>query len=195
MLGYGALAPAREYNATITSENEACVANEPIESNTQVDNEHNSPPPQTAEDPRYEGATPPGYDWPTHGGYLGCLLGVMFACLLAPLGYIAVGFLGAFLAQPLGAVGVAIAVLVTIIGYLAIFIGLTRLGWRMGKRFLREYPQPVRPVWGEDDEEDGVVIVDADPPHVVDADQQPATGSNQPDGDDEAGAEREATAR
>ncbi|HEU0027861.1 MAG TPA: hypothetical protein VFQ25_12155 [Ktedonobacterales bacterium] len=110
----------------------------------------------------------------------------MFACLLAPLGYIVVGFLGAFLAQPLGTLGVGIAVAVTVIGYVALFVLLARLGWRMGKRFLREYPQPVRPVWGEDD--DDVVIVDADPPRVVDADSSP--------GDDGAtGDESEAAAR
>ncbi|HEX8998011.1 MAG TPA: hypothetical protein VF812_18425 [Ktedonobacterales bacterium] len=115
------------------------------------------------EDERYRGATPPGYDWPTHGGYLGCLLGVMTACLLAPLGYIVFGFLGAFLARPLGGVGFALAVIVTVAAYLAIFVGLTRLGWFMGRRFLREYEQPARPVWGEDDEEDYPIVVDADP--------------------------------
>ncbi len=116
------------------------------------------------EDERYRGATPPGYDWPTHGGYLGCLLGTMTGCLLAPLGYIVFGFLGAFLVHPLGGFGVALAVILTAGAYLAVFIGLTRLGWFMGKRFLREYEQPARPVWGEDDEEDYPRIVDADPP-------------------------------
>jgi hypothetical protein len=93
----------------------------------------------TSADP--EGATPPGYDWPTHGGYLGCLIAVMLACLLAPLGYIVVGFLGAFLAGPLDGFGVAVAIALTVIGYLALFVGLARLGWRMGRRYLREYPQ------------------------------------------------------
>lgn len=114
-------------------------------------------------DERYLGATPPGYDWPTHGGYLGCLLGVMTACLLAPLGYIMFGFLGALLTRPLGGFGFALAIIVTVAGYLAIFVALTRLGWFMGKRFLREYEQPSRPVWGEDDVEDYPLVVDADP--------------------------------
>jgi hypothetical protein len=146
------------------------VADEHLRSDTQEDGE-SAADSAHVEDPRYEGATPPGYDWPTHGGYLGCLLAVMFACLLAPLGYIVVGFLGALLTPSLGALGVGIAVAVTVIAYVALFIALARLGWRMGKRFLREYPQPVRPVWGEDD--DDVVIVDADPPRVVDADSSP----------------------
>ena len=151
------------------NENEASVADEPLQPDIPENGESVADPARGSEDPRHEGATPPGYDWPTHGGYLGCLLAVMFACLLAPLGYIVVGFLGAFLSQPLGAVGVGIAVVVTVVGYLALFVGLARLGWRAGKRFLREYPQPVSPVWGEDDD---VIIVDADSPQVVDADRQ-----------------------
>ncbi len=88
------------------NENEASVADEPLQSDIPENGESVADPARGSEDPRHEGATPPGYDWPTHGGYLGCLLAVMFACLLAPLGYIVVGFLGAFLSQPLGAVGV-----------------------------------------------------------------------------------------
>lgn len=116
------------------------------------------------QDERYRGATPPGYDWPTHGGYLGCLLGVMISCLIAPLGYLVVGFLGAILHPALGGFGVALAVVATVALYLAIFVALSRLGWRMGKRFLREYEQPSRPVWGEDDEEEYPLVVEADPP-------------------------------
>jgi hypothetical protein len=122
------------------------------------------------EDERYRGATPPGYDWPTHGGYLGCLIGVMLACLLAPLGYILFGFVGAFLIHPLGGFGVALSVLITIGVYVAVFIALSRLGWSMGKRFLREYAQPARPVWGEDDDEAYPLVVDADPPVASAAD-------------------------
>ncbi len=122
------------------------------------------------QDERYRGATPPGYDWPTHGGYLGCLLGVMVACLIAPLGYLVFGFLGALLHPALGGFGVALAVVATVAVYLAVFVALSRLGWRMGKRFLREYEQPSRPVWGEDDEEDYPVVVEADP----------VTGSDEP---------------
>ncbi len=130
------------------------------------------------EDERYRGATPPGYDWPTHGGYLGCLLGVMIACLLAPLGYILFGFVGAFLVHPLGGFGVALAVIVTVGVYLAIFVALTRLGWYMGKRFLREYEQPARPVWGEDDDDEAYpLVVEADPPTPTTTDDAPANAA------------------
>jgi len=141
------------------------VADEPIEREARtVDSsgEQSGGSQREREDERYRGATPPGYDWPTHGGYLGCLLGVMTACLLAPLGYIFVGFLGSLLAGPLGGFGVALAIVVTIGAYLAVFVGLSRLGWAMGKRFLREYEQPSRPVWGEDDDEDYPLVVEAD---------------------------------
>ena len=155
--------------ASDTERYEASVADEPIEreaapgdetlpgANTGEQDE------QDEQDERYRGATPPGYDWPTHGGYLGCLLGVMIACLLAPLGYIVFGFLGAILNRPLGGFGIALAVIATIAMYLAVFVALSRLGWAMGKRFLREYEQPMRPVWGEDDNEDYPLVVDADP--------------------------------
>lgn len=146
------------------------MADNPLQPDIEANDESDTGPARVTENPLYEGATPPGYDWPTHGGYLGCLLAVMFSCLLAPLGYIVVGFLGAYLAGPLGAAGVGIAIAVTVVGYLALFVGLTRLGWKMGKRFLREYPQPIRPVWGEDDEESDVVVVESDPAPIVDAD-------------------------
>ena len=112
-------------------------------------------------EPTPEGATPPGYDWPTHGGYLGCLLAVMLSCLLAPLGYLVVGFLGAFLSGPLGGIGVGLAIAATVVGYLALFAGLTRLGWRMGKRYLREYPQPQGQPWGAE-AATAVALVDSD---------------------------------
>lgn len=128
--------------------------------------------PLTRSDPRYEGATPPGYDdWPTHGGYLGCLIGLMTAVLVAPLGYIFFGFLGAYLAHPLGGFGVALALVVTVAAYLAVFIALTRLGWALGKRFLREYDSPrPGPRWGMDDDEDAAgATQDADYPLVIEA--------------------------
>lgn len=131
---------------------------------------------------RYEGATPPGYDWPTHGGYLGCLLGVMTACLLAPLGYILFGFVGSILVGPLGGFGVALAVVVTVGVYLAVFVGLTRLGWRLGKRLLREYEQPSRPVWGEDDEPARLPASETrDSPVSVDTLSAPETASRTTD--------------
>ena len=128
------------------------MADEPIE--RPEDDLAQAAPNANDDDARYRGATPPGYDWPTHGGYLGCMLGVMVAVLIAPLGYIVFGFLGAYLVPLLGGFGVALAVVVTVAAYLAAFVGLSRLGWALGKRFLREYEQPARPVWGEDDEED-----------------------------------------
>jgi hypothetical protein len=119
---------------------------------------------QDESDYEAEGATPPGYDeWPTHGGYLGCLIAVMFACLLAPLGYILVGFLGAFLSRPLGGFGVAVAIVITAAAYIAVFIGLVRLGWSMGKRYLREYP-----------EARARVTLPPPPDTIVDADNPPA---------------------
>ena len=100
----------------------------------------------------HRGAVPPGYDWPTHGGYLGCLMGGVFALILAPLGYIIFGFLGAALAAALGGFGVGLAAAITMIAYIATFIILSQLGWRLGKHFLREYPQAAGATWGESDE-------------------------------------------
>jgi hypothetical protein len=95
-----------------------------------------------------EGAVPPGYDWPTHGGYLGCLLGLVAACLVG-------GFLGSTLFAALSAdrivPGWASAVL-TVVVFVAVIVGLGRLGWWLGKRFYREYPQPSGRTWGEDDD-------------------------------------------
>jgi predicted lipid-binding transport protein (Tim44 family) len=96
----------------------------------------------------FEGATPPGYDWPTHGGYLGCLMGVMAGVLLG-------GFLGAnifaayynVLNLPL-----ALYILMNVALFIALLIGLGRLGWWLGRRFYRYYPQPAGPTWGESDE-------------------------------------------
>lgn len=85
-----------------------------------------------------EGAVPPGYDWPTHGGYLGCLLSLMASCLIG-------GFLGSTLFAALSywrIVPAAVAIVLTIAVYAAVLIGLGRLGWILGKRFYREYPQP-----------------------------------------------------
>jgi hypothetical protein len=95
-----------------------------------------------------EGATPPGYDWPTHGGYLGCLMGVMAGVLLG-------GFLGAnifaayynVLDLPL-----AVYILLNVALFLGLLTGLGRLGWYLGRRYYRYYPQPAGPTWGEADE-------------------------------------------
>ena len=96
----------------------------------------------------FEGAAPPGYDWPTHGGYLGCLMGVMAGVLLG-------GFLGAnifaayynVLDLPL-----AIYILLNVALFLVSLIGLGRLGWWLGRRYYRHFPQPAGPTWGESDD-------------------------------------------
>jgi hypothetical protein len=84
----------------------------------------------------YEGAAPPGYDWPTHGGYLGCLLGLMASCLV--VGFVAWSPVATIPVPPLvrGLIAIAISV--------AAIVGLGRMGWTLGKRFYREYPQPTR---------------------------------------------------
>lgn len=81
-----------------------------------------------------EGAVPPGYDWPTHGGYLGCLLGLVVSCLLT-------GFLGSTVVAVLAGPGWVHA-LVDVVVAVAALAGLGRLGWVLGKRYLREYPRP-----------------------------------------------------
>lgn len=108
---------------------------------------NDSPPRESgAEDP-YEGAVPPGYDWPTHGGYLGCLFGLIIACLV-----------GSVIGAPLYALNVhhALSGIVTALLIVAVFAVLTlvigRLGYVLGKRFLREYPQPQGKTWGEHDD-------------------------------------------
>ena len=95
----------------------------------------------------YEGAVPPGYDWPTHGGYLGCLIGLMASCLI-----------GGFVATLVGLytyyhqiTGLANVIVLVAIFALATVI-CTNLGWRLGRRFFREYAQ--QPTWGESDAPD-----------------------------------------
>ncbi len=109
------------------------------------------------EDP-YEGAVPPGYDWPTHGGYLGCLMGLVSSCLVA--GFL-VSTVFAVLAQTNG-VARPLYALVAVVIFLACAIGLGRLGWVLGRRFYREYPQRRAVVWGEDDVEDDVPQADVE---------------------------------
>ncbi len=91
---------------------------------------------------------PPGYDWPTHGGYLGCLMGTVGGVMVG-------GFLGANLFSFLWASGRLAGPLFILIA-LFIFVGcvwaLGRVGYLLGKRYYRAYEQPVRPVWGEDDD-------------------------------------------
>jgi hypothetical protein len=116
----------------------------------------------------YEGAVPPGYDWPTHGGYLGCLIGLMASCLIG-------AFLGSTLFAALSCTSPipgdtliqgchpllpgVVSALLTLAVFAIAAILLAWLGWNLGKRFLREYPQP-RPTWGESDEADDTYATD-----------------------------------
>ncbi len=93
---------------------------------------------------RYEGAVPPGYDWPTHGGYLGCLLGLMAACLL---GGFAAKLVGLYTYYH-GITGFA-NVFVLVAVFAVVIIACTNIGWRLGRRFYREYAP--HPTWGESD--------------------------------------------
>lgn len=96
----------------------------------------------------YDHAVPPGYDWPTHGGYLGCLLGTMASCLIG-------GFVGSTFFPTLAHyhwVPGWVAASLTVVVFVAIVFGIGRLGFVLGKRFYREYPQPAPKTWGEDDD-------------------------------------------
>lgn len=96
----------------------------------------------------FEGALPPGYDWPTHGGYLGCLLGVMASCLIG-------GFVGSTMFPALAHFNLVpgwVAGLLTVVVFVLLVAGIGRLGYALGRRFLREYPQPAGKSWGEDDD-------------------------------------------
>jgi hypothetical protein len=129
----------------------------------------------------FEGATPPGYDWPTHGGYLGCLMGVMAGVLLG-------GFLGANLLSFIYIdrhLPLPIFILLNAALFLALLIGLGRLGWWLGRRYYRYYPQPAGQSWGEADESEEVELEEATPgadtgtsgsaPEIV-AHETPVTG-------------------
>lgn len=99
------------------------------------------------EDPQ-AGAVPPGYDWPTHGGYLGCLLGLMASCLLC-------GAVGAPIAEfsdhHLMPAPLAIGITLLLAALFAVILG--RVGWVLGRRFYREYPQPAgRTTWYQQQE-------------------------------------------
>jgi len=153
-------------------------------------------------DPRdpYEGAVPPGYDWPTHGGYLGCLIGLMASCLIG-------AFLGSTLFAALSCSSPIpgdtliqgcrpllpgiVSALLTVAAFLVATFLLTRLGWNLGKRFLREYPQP-RPTWGESDEADDVVadaVYETDGSDTLAADGMETAASPEPfEGDTAASA-------
>lgn len=101
------------------------------------------------EDPQ-AGAVPPGYDWPTHGGYLGCLLGLMASCVLC-------GAVGAPIAEISDhhVLPAPLAIVLTLLLAVAFAIILGRVGWVLGRRFYREYPQPAgRRTWYQQQEEE-----------------------------------------
>jgi hypothetical protein len=92
-----------------------------------------------------EGAVPPGYDWPTHGGYLGCLVGTLAACPI-------VGFIGANIWALLRLSWLEFPLFVLLmLASIVVVLAAGRLGWALGKRFYRYYPQQ-RPTWGESDQ-------------------------------------------
>jgi hypothetical protein len=100
------------------------------------------------DDAEPEGAVPPGYDWPTHGGYLGCLLGLIGAC-------IAGGFIGSSLLAALTHyqwVPGIVAALIAVAVYAVVIVALCWLGWTLGKRYYRAYPQTRGRTWGEHDD-------------------------------------------
>ena len=103
-----------------------------------------------AEEDPTEGAVPPGYDWPTHGGYLGCLLGLIVSCLLC-------GAVGAPIAEfsdnKLVPAPLAIGITLLLAVLFAVLLG--RIGWVLGRRFFREYPQPAgRRTWYQQQEDE-----------------------------------------
>lgn len=89
-------------------------------------------------------AAPPEDEWPTHGGYLGCLLAVMFGCLLA--GFFASPLVQGAYRSGHGA-GVGYGPVLNIAAIIIMVIGLIifgRIGWWVGKRIYREYPASTR---------------------------------------------------
>jgi predicted lipid-binding transport protein (Tim44 family) len=84
-----------------------------------------------------------------HQATTGPHMGVMAGVLLG-------GFLGAnifaayynVLDLPL-----AVYILLNVALFLVLLIGLGRLGWWLGRRYYRHYPQVAGPTWGESDEE------------------------------------------
>jgi hypothetical protein len=85
---------------------------------------------------------PPEAQGEVNGGPLGCCLGVMVGLLLslflAIFSRLYATDLGKFFQNNYGALGVVVRVIMAILAVaLAIFCGY--LGWRLGKRFFREY--------------------------------------------------------
>src|SRR5262245_11196886 len=155
--------------ATVTDETNDALNGESRPA-AQPDPESVTPETASAQaDDEFEGATPPGYDWPTHGGYLGCLMGVMAGVLLG-------GFLGANIFAAYYNVldlPVAVYVLLNVALFIALLIGLGRLGWWLGRRYYRYYPQPAGPTWGESDDGEATVASEA----VAEVDASPSDGA------------------
>jgi hypothetical protein len=92
-----------------------------------------------------EAALPPEAQGEANGGPLGCCLGVMIGMLLsisvALLSRLASGPLGQLFQSNYSLVGVLTRILMGILVFvLAIVCG--RIGWKLGKRFYREYEPP-----------------------------------------------------
>lgn len=94
--------------------------------------------PNATNDP--EGAIPPGEEWMTHGGYLGCLIAITFGCLLAS--FVASPLVrGLSLAKQGTAIGFVVGAIILMLLGIIIF---GRMGWWIGKRVYREYPESRR---------------------------------------------------
>ena len=125
---------------------------------------------------------PPGYDWPTHGGYLGCLFGVIASCLIG-------GFVGSTLFPALAHYNLVpgwVAGVLTLVVFVLLVAGIGRLGYALGRRFLREYPQPTGKTWGEDDDFEHTLDTTPAP------DAEPSEPSEPSDASAETGAEEPA---
>jgi hypothetical protein len=93
-----------------------------------------------------ESACPPEALGEIHGGPLGCCLGTMVGLLLslslAIVSRIFIDPLGALFQANYGLLGLLVRILMGLLACaLAIFFGI--IGWRLGKRFFREYEPPV----------------------------------------------------
>ena len=103
---------------------------------------------QAASQAPTEPTLPPEAQGETNGGPLGCCLGVMVGLLLS----LSLAILSRLYADPLGVIvqnnygllGLIVRILMAVLACaFAIICGY--FGWRLGKRFYREYEVPVRP--------------------------------------------------
>ncbi len=104
-------------------------------------------PAEAEEAPSSENTLPPEALGETNGGPLGCCLGVMVGMLLS----LSLAILSRLYATPLGSLfqgnygllGLFVRILMGIL-VLALAILFGYIGWKLGKRFYREYEAPVR---------------------------------------------------